>query len=108
MPDNPEKYLLEVLFTFSQYVKELFLGSRPALALLLATSLHGFASGKQDSDKKKSWGPDSSGVTTFYSKMVGPRLLAGVTILWCQGLAAKRSGAKPYTFAYKSGRAKTY
>jgi hypothetical protein len=57
MPDNPEKYLLEVLFTFSQYVKELFLGSRFALPLLLATSIHGFASGKQDSDKKKSWGP---------------------------------------------------
>jgi hypothetical protein len=35
-PANPEKYLLEVLFTFSQHVKELFLGSRLALALFLA------------------------------------------------------------------------
>jgi hypothetical protein len=92
MPDNPEKYLLEVLFTFSQYVKELFLGSRLALALLLATSIHGFESGKQDSDKKKWWGPDSS----------------VVTILWCQGLAAESSGSEPYTFVNKSGRTRAY
>jgi hypothetical protein len=57
-PTNPEKYLLKALYAFSQYVKELFLGSRFALPLLLATSINGFASGKQDFDKKKSWVPE--------------------------------------------------
>jgi len=47
------------------------------------------------------------GVTTFFSKMVGPLTFRqGVTILWWKGLAAMSAGAKTYTFTDKSGRAR--
>ena len=78
MPQKPGKYLLRALFAYFHHFKEPLFGSQLALALLLATSPFVFASGKQDLGREKWWGPGRRlGVTTFSSKMVGPRLKVG-------------------------------
>ena len=66
--------LLRALFAYFHHFKEPLFGSQLALALLLATSPFVFASGEQDLGREKWWGPGRRlWVTTFFSKMVGPR-----------------------------------